>query len=69
MNTRYAQKMLVWIPLRKRPFLTQNIKDTVVLVNTLFKNEVDFTASNHVIQYQNFSTLAGCKTRIKNYYK
>ena len=40
--------MLVWIPLRKR--LTQNKMDMAVLVNTLWINEVDFTASNHVIQ-------------------
>ena len=61
--------MLVWIPLRKRPLLTQNKMDMAVLVNTLWKEEVDFTASNHVIQCQNFSTQAGYKTKNKNYYK
>jgi len=35
---RYAQKIMVWIPLRKRPLLTQNTMDTAVLVNTLWKN-------------------------------
>ena len=43
--------------------------DMAVLVNTLWKNEVDFTASNHVIQYQNFGTQTGYKTKNKNYYK
>lgn len=40
-----------------------------VLVNTLRKNEVDFTTSNHVTQRQNFSTQVGYKTKNKNYYK
>lgn len=43
--------------------------DMAVLVNTLRKNEVDFTASNHVTQRRNFSTQAGYKTKNKNYYK
>jgi hypothetical protein len=61
--------MLVWKPLRKRPLLTQNTMDMAVLVNTLRKNEVDFTTSNHVTQRQNFSTQVGYKTKNKNYYK
>jgi len=46
--------------------------DMAVLVNMVWKNEVDFTVSNHVTQCRNFSTQAGqagYKTKNKNYYK